>query len=131
MEREGGDMKRRMSLSASSQLHLSPQVPEHTDTEQINSTLPRHLTSGNITVIPKAERHGIRSSTSSTSSSSVLRGWDAAVVCARGASPSCAFSVLEAALVLLRAPENDIGEDDDGDVTTSSSESPLPQVPPA
>ena len=43
---EGGVMKRRISLSApSSQLHLSPQVPEHTDTEQIDSTLSPAATS--------------------------------------------------------------------------------------
>jgi hypothetical protein len=71
-------------------------------------------------MIAKVERPG---STSSSQSSSALRGWDAAVACAWGASRSRAFSVLEAALALLRASGNDIGEDDDGDV--------VPQVPPA
>ena len=49
-------MKRKMSLSApSSQLHPSPQVPGHTDSEQIDSALPQRLTSGNIAVSPKSK----------------------------------------------------------------------------
>jgi len=125
-------MTRRMSLSApSSQLHLSPQIPEHTDTEQIDSTFPRRLTSGSIAVIPKVERPGRRSSTASTSSSSISRGWDAAAESSvHGVHPLRApFLVLEAALALLRASENDIGEDDDGHVVVFGV--PLPQVPPA
>jgi len=51
---------------------------------------------------------GVRGATSSSSTSSTLRGWGAVVVvCARGVSPSHAFS----ALALLRASENSIGGD--------------------
>ena len=39
-----------------SQLHPPPQVPEHIDIEQISSTRPRHLTSGNVAAISKVER---------------------------------------------------------------------------
>ena len=48
---------------------------------------------------------------------------------ARVAFPSHAFSVLEAALALLRGSENDIGEDNDGGVVAFGV--PLTRVPPA
>jgi hypothetical protein len=87
-------MKRRMSLSApSSQLHPPRRFPR-------DGQYPGVLTSGNIAVTAKVERPG---STSSSPSTSALRGWDAAVAvaCARGASRSRTFSVLVAALALL------------------------------
>jgi len=63
------------------------------------------LTNPTAAVIHKP---GVRGATSSSSTSSTLCGWGAVVVvCARGVSPSHAFS----ALALLRASENSIGGD--------------------
>jgi hypothetical protein len=119
-------MKRRMSSSApSSQLNLPPLVPEpeHTALERIDSIPPQCLTSGNIAVILKVERPGSISSFASLP----------AFACGWGASPSPAFLVSLAALILLGTP-TDFGEEDDGDVVmfgvhvATSSASPLRSV---
>jgi len=57
-------------------------------------------------MIPKVERprHSIRGATSSSSTFSILHGWDAVVVvCARGLSPFHVFTVLAVVLGLLGA----------------------------
>jgi len=112
-----GELEYRVSSSAPlSQVHPSPQVPEHADsTDRIDSTRTWRLMRSTTAVIPKVERPRhtqlhlifLRFCAAGTPSSS-----------ARGASPSRAFLASETALALLRESlaDNDIMEDDGGDV---------------
>jgi len=112
-----GELEYRVSSSAPlSQMHPSPQVPEHADsTDRIDSTRTWRLMRSTTAVIPKVERPRhtqlhlifLRFCAAGIPSSS-----------ARGAYPSRAFLASETALALLRESpaDNDIMEDDGGDV---------------
>ena len=97
-----------LSAPRSQLLHPPKQIPRATPTPSNGSECPHppHVPHGCRNV----GQPGIRNSTfSSSSSSSILRGRDAVIVCVQGTSPSRAFLASSAGLALLRASENGIG----------------------